>query len=368
MDGSLGDSVHLPGRRSLRAVGNHVSPPESRTVGIRRGHPLRRLQDPALRDTRLSARGLRGFRSGMGLIPDASVAAGYAAYVAVAALSAPIVVLAFSQSPLTGSYGFFSLAGHVRHFEYAYGVLILAVVAALCTFCIANLRRSRLFAGPASASCQNPARAAPIRDLLLTGRSWSWVGLCFFASLSLTILAVWQSPESYGFRTSDVSSLWVPCWPYSPYGRFGEPGWGCPADSSYLMQWQVWLPQMSVLLVLASSILMAAWFTSQLRRNSGIAAPSTTMEGAPSRTRNRWPTLLPGILLAICRRGLHRRFLPGGPGRRVRGRCAPDAGLLAAQGQWVHLQWAALGGGRDMPVDACAQSGRGPQRERGHRP
>ena len=197
----------------------------------------------------------------------------YAAHVVVAVLSAPIVVLAFSQAPLTGSFGFFSLAGHVRHFEYAYGVLILTVVAALCTFCIANLWHSRLLVGPASAFSQNPAGTASIRDLLLAGRSWSWVGLCLFASLSLTTLAVWQSPESYGFRTSDVSSLWVPCWPYSPYGRMiGEPGWGCPADSSYLMQWQVWLPQMSILFVLASSILMATCFASQLRRNSGIAA------------------------------------------------------------------------------------------------
>ena len=223
----------------------------------------------------------------------------YAAYVVVGALFVPIAALAFSQSPHIGLYSLLSLAGHFMRVGYAHDVLVLSTVAALCTFCIANLRRSRLFAGPASASSQNPVWTMSSPGPLLNGWSWSWVGLCFFASLSLTILAVWQSPESYGFRTRDVSSLWVPCWPYSPHGRIGEPGWGCPADSSYLLQWQVWLPQMSVLLVLASSIIMATWFASRLRRTSDSAASSAIMRDAPTRTRNRWLTLLPGILLAM---------------------------------------------------------------------
>ena len=223
----------------------------------------------------------------------------YTAYVAVASLSAPIVVLSFSTEAHEGYHHVFPLVEFFRHLKYGYGVLILAIVAALCAFCIANLRYSGVFSEPTSASSQDAANAASSLGLLFSRRSWSWVGLCFFASLSLTIVAIWQIPELYGFKTGDVSPLSADCRPDGPYLSFDE--WGCrPADYSYLMQWLSWLPQMSTLLVLAASILMATGFASQLRRIADRAAPSTTTQGAYWRTGVRWSTLPLGILLTTA--------------------------------------------------------------------
>ena len=162
----------------------------------------------------------------------------YPAYAVLVVSGLPTIALAFSAEV----YLEFDLP--FTSGEYAYGVLILTTVAATGAFWILVL--------------------GYYRDV--ADRYWAWVGLCFFAGLSLTVLAIWQAPEVYGFETGDVSPFFHCHW-YRLDTQYPE--WDCRVgDNEFLMQWYVWLPPMAILALLASSILMAVWSALLLRQPS----------------------------------------------------------------------------------------------------
>ena len=131
----------------------------------------------------------------------------YAAYAVLVAVFAPAVVMAYSDGIGLRFYSIFSPLWNSSIGEYAGKILIPAVVSAVGTFLIIAFKHSRdstirtqqssYDAADAASRSANP-RATPI---------WWWVGVCFFVSLSLTILG--DMAVSWDVRIRDRGRLSV---------------------------------------------------------------------------------------------------------------------------------------------------------------
>ena len=210
----------------------------------------------------------------------------YAKYAACAALAVafvPAIALAYSAEIKTGLYHIFSPLPNSSMGEHAVKLLIPATVSAAGTFSIMAFKRSR----------DSVDQAHSIPHL-------GWAGVCLFASLSLTILAIWQAPSVYGFETGDVSPFFH-CVDHSVQPVILAVGVGCSTYSNYLMEWHVWLPITAVLMALASSVLLALWSASVLFRRSGsVPASARSSQVMPGWVRSGWRTFLVVLFAAVA--------------------------------------------------------------------